>query len=236
MSANASAGFRLGGSGPHAGQPVLHMGLPLEQATAALIMIHGRGASAEDMLALVDNLALPGFAFLAPQASGHIWYPNRYDTPLAGNEPGLSSALSAIASLVELVRQHGIPPQRLILTGFSQGACLSAEYAARNAMRYGGVAVLAGGLIGPAGTPRDYPGSLAGTPVFLGCSDPDPYFTPQWVRYSAAALAALQARTDVRFYPDLGHRINLDMIHALRAMMAEISAPGAAAQTEKFGS
>jgi predicted esterase len=229
MSATPAAAVRLGGSGPHAGQPVLQAGEPLDKAQAALIMIHGRGATAEDMLALADNLDLPGFAVLAPQAAGHVWYPNRYDTPLAGNEPWLSSALSGIASLVELARQHGIPPERLILTGFSQGACLSAEYAARNAVRYGGVAVLAGGLIGPRDTPRDTPGSLAGTPVFLGCSDPDPYFTPQWVRYSAAALTAIGARADVRLYPDLGHRVNLDMIHALQAMMAGISIPNAPA-------
>jgi phospholipase/carboxylesterase len=216
------AALLLGGSGPHAGQPVLQAGEPLGTASAALIMLHGRGASAGDMLALADNLAMPGFAFLAPQAAGNVWYPNRYNTPLAGNEPWLSSALSGIASLVELAGQHSIPPRRLILTGFSQGACLSTEYAARNARRYGGLAALAGGLIGPKETPRDYPGSLEGTPAFFGCSDPDTYFTPEWIRYSAAALERLDARIDIRLYPDLGHRVNLDMIHALRTMMEEI--------------
>jgi phospholipase/carboxylesterase len=218
----ASSALRLGGSGPHAGQPILQAGEPLGQARAALIMLHGRGGSSGDMIALADNLVMPGFAFLAPQAADSVWYPNRYNTPLAGNEPWLSSALSGIDSLIELAGQYAILPERLILTGFSQGACLSTEYAVRNARRYGGLAALAGGLIGPKDIPRDYPGSLAGMPAFLGCSDPDTYFTPEWIHYSAAALERLDARIDIRLYPNLGHRINLDMIHALRAMMEGI--------------
>lgn len=221
MSANPSV-LILGGSGPHAGQPVLTAGEPLGQAKAALILVHGRGGSAEDMLSLAGNLQAPGFAFLAPQANGNVWYPNRYDTPLAGNEPWLSSALAGLGSLVDLAGEHAIPPERLILAGFSQGACLSAEYAARHARRYGGLGILAGGLIGPRETPRDYPGSLEGTPVFLGCSDPDPFFTPDWIRYSAAVFERLDSRVDIRLYPDLGHRINLDMIHVLREFMSAL--------------
>ena len=220
-----SPALTLGGSGPHAGQPVLTTGADLSAAKAAVIMIHGRGASAEIMLFLAGNLTEPGVAFLAPQAAGQIWYPNRYHTPLAGNEPWLSSALAGIAGLVDLAARHGIPPERLILTGFSQGACLCAEFAARNPRRYGGIGVLAGGLIGPRETPRDDPGSLEGTPVFFGCSDPDEFFSPDWITYSADVLQRMGARTEVRFYPNLGHRVNLDMIHALRALIDALPQP-----------
>ena len=209
-------------SGPHSGQPVRSAGVEWGQANAALILVHGRGASAADMLPLADNLAAPGWIYLAPEAFGHLWYPQRYDTPLEKNEPFLSSALAGLDWLVEQLGSAGIPPERIILAGFSQGACLSAEYAARHARRFGGVGVLAGGLIGPRETPRDYPGSLAGTPVFLGCSDPDPYFSPDWIHYSAAAFTRLGACVETQLYPNLGHRINLDMLRAVRSMIENI--------------
>jgi phospholipase/carboxylesterase len=208
--------------GPHAGQPVRSAGIELDKAHAAVILVHGRGASAQDMLPLVDHLSAPGFAYLAPEAFGDIWYPNRYDTPLAGNEPWLSSALSGLEGLVAQLGTLGIPPERIILTGFSQGACLCAEFAARNARRYGGLGVLAGGLIGPAETPRDYPGAFANTPVYLGCSDPDPYFTPTWIQYSADVFKRMGAAVKSRLFPDLGHRINLEMLQAVRAMVDAI--------------
>ncbi|HEU5229147.1 MAG TPA: phospholipase, partial [Ktedonobacteraceae bacterium] len=159
--------------GPHQGRPLLVVGEPLEKARAAMVMIHGRGASAEDILTLVPELNRPGFVYLAPQAANNAWYPNSFLAPLASNEPGLSSALAVIASIFERLAQAGISPEHTILLGFSQGACLSLEYIARNACLYGGVAGLSGGLIGPDGTPRDYQGSLASTPIFLGCSDID---------------------------------------------------------------
>src|SRR6266699_3571677 len=149
-------------SGPHQGQPVLTAGEALEKARAAMIMIHGRGASAEDILELAGELKQPGFAFLAPQARGYTWYPNSFLAPIESNEPGLSSGLAVIASLLAKLAQAGIPPERTILLGFSQGACLSLEFAARNARRYGGVVGLSGGLFGPDGTPRDYPGTFDG--------------------------------------------------------------------------
>jgi predicted esterase len=222
MHANPISILRLEGSGVHAHQPVLHSGAALDTAKAAVILIHGRGAQASDILSLAPDLAAPGFAFLAPQAAGNIWYPNRYDTPLAGNEPWLSSALESIEWLISTLQRIGIPPEKVILSGFSQGACLSAEFAARNSRRYGGVAVFAGGLIGPHDTPRTYPGSLDGTPVFFGCSDPDPYFSPEWIRYSAAVFERLDARIAVRMYPHLGHQVNQDMLNNLRNMMQGI--------------
>ena len=208
--------------GPHKGLPVLPRGEPFGTATRALIMVHGRGASAEDMLSLADNLAAPGFIYLAPQANGHLWYPNRYDTPLAQNEPSLSSALAAVGFLVDQAVQAGIPAERVVLTGFSQGACVSAEFTARNARRYGGLAVLAGGMIGPKETPRDYPGSLERTPVYLGCSDPDEYFPPGWIDYSAEVFRKLGGKVTQQFFPNLGHRVNLEEIHALRDIMQAV--------------
>jgi predicted esterase len=152
--------------GPHRGQVVWTTGEPLDRAKAAMIMIHGRGATAESILSLAEALNQPGFAYLAPQAAGYTWYPNSFLAPIPSNEPGLSSGLAVITSLFETLAEAGIPAERTMLLGFSQGACLSLEFTARNAQRYGGVAGLSGGLIGPDGTSRDYAGSLAGTPIF----------------------------------------------------------------------
>src|SRR6266705_2163923 len=153
-------------TGPHQGQPVLTAGEPLDKARAAMIMVHGRGASAEDILGLAAELNQPGFAYLAPQAAGYSWYPNSFLAPIASNEPGLSSGLAVIASILNQLTEAGISPERTILLGFSQGTCLSLEFAARHARRYGGIVGLSGGLIGPEGTPRNYPGPFDGTPVF----------------------------------------------------------------------
>jgi predicted esterase len=208
--------------GPHQGQPVLVTGEPLKSARAAMILIHGRGASAEDILTLVPELDQTGFAYLAPQAAGYTWYPYSFLAPLPSNEPWLSSALSVIASLFEQVAEAGIPAERTILLGFSQGACLSLEFAARNARRYGGVAALSGGLIGPDGTPRDYQGSLEGTPVFLGCSDVDSHIPKQRVQQSAEILQRLGGEVTMRLYPGMGHMVNEDEIEFVRGMMAAL--------------
>ena len=208
--------------GPHQGQPVLTAGEPLDKAKAAMIMVHGRGASAEDILSLTPELNQPGFAYLAPQAAGYAWYPNSFLAPIASNEPGLSSGLAVIASLLEKLAEVGIPPERTILLGFSQGACLSLEFAARNARRYGGLAGLSGGLIGPDGTPRDYPGSLDGTPVFLGCSDVDPHVPKKRVELSAEVLQRLGGNVITRLYPRMGHTINRDEIRQIQDMMSAL--------------
>jgi predicted esterase len=206
-------------AGPHQGQPVLTAGEPLDRARAAMILVHGRGASAEDILTLARELDGTGFAFLAPQAAGHTWYPNSFLAPLPSNEPGLSSGLAAIAALLERLGGAGIAPDRTILLGFSQGACLALEFAARNARRYGGVAGLSGGLIGPDGTPRDYSGALDGTPVFLGCSDVDPHIPAARVRESAAILRRLGGEVTDRLYPGLGHAVNPDELAAVQGLM-----------------
>jgi predicted esterase len=209
-------------SDPHRDQPILTAGAPLDRAPAAMLMIHGRGASAEDILALAAELGHPELAYVAPQAAGSTWYPHSFLAPLASNEPFLSSALAAVAAALARVAAAGIPPERTVLLGFSQGACLATEFAARHARRYGGVAGLSGGLIGPDGTPRDYPGSLAGTPVFLGCSDVDPHIPAARVRESAEVLRRLGGEIDARLYPGLGHTVNRDEIAAVREMLGRL--------------
>jgi phospholipase/carboxylesterase len=209
--------------GLHQGQPVLAVGKPLAQAKAAMVMIHGRGATAESILALADELEQPDFAYLAPQAAGNTWYPNRFTAPIASNEPHLSSALATIDELLDRLSEAGIQPENTILLGFSQGACLALEYAARNAHRYGGVVGLSGGLIGPDGTPRNYRGSLAGTPVFLGCSDVDFHIPKERVLHSADVLRGLGGEVTARLYPDMGHTINQDELDAVRRMMIAVA-------------
>jgi predicted esterase len=211
-------------SDPHANQPLQQRGAPLERARAALVLIHGRGASAADILGLADELPHPGFVYLAPQAAGGTWYPNRFVAPLASNEPWLASALRVVAGALSKLEAAGVPAERTILLGFSQGACLTLEFAARNARRYGGVAGLSGGLIGPDGTPRDYAGSLAGTPVLLGCSDVDLHIELHRVHEAAAVLGRMGAQVDERIYPGMGHTINQDEVEAVRAMMAALAA------------
>lgn len=208
---------------PHANQPVRMSGAPLASARVAMVMVHGRGASAESILTLAPALATPDVAFLAPQAAGGTWYPFGFMSPIEQNEPGITSAMHAITRVLETVAAAGIPPERTLLLGFSQGACLSSEYLARNARRYGGLAALSGGLIGPAGTPRDYPGSLGGTPVFMGCSDVDHHIPAQRVRESAKILEALGGAVDMRLYAGMGHTVNDEEIEAVRALLAGAS-------------
>jgi len=208
-------------AGPHDGQPVLLAGEPLDSASAAMILLHGRGASARDILTLAAEVPMPGFAFLAPEAAGGAWYPNRFMEPLESNEPWLSSALETVGRVLGLVDEQ-VPARSVILLGFSQGACLALEFAARAARRYGGLAGLSGGLIGPDGTPRDYPGSLDGTPVFLGCSDVDPHIPAQRVLDTAEVLRALGGEVTVKLYPGMGHEVNADELEHVRRMMAAV--------------
>ena len=207
----------------HQGQPPLAAGEPLERARGAVLMLHGRGATAEDILSFAGPLAQPGFAFFAPQAAGSSWYPNSFLDPLASNEPALSSALALLDTLLTRLSAAGMPAERTILLGFSQGACLALEYVARHARRYGGVVGWSGGLIGPDGMPRNYQGSLDGTPVFLGCSDRDPYIPLARVDLTAQVLRRLGGAVTERIYAGLGHSVNQDEIDAVRAMMAAVA-------------
>lgn len=213
-------------AGPHQGQPVRTAGVPLDQAVAAMVMVHGRGATAESILTLVPALGVSGFAFLAPQAAGNTWYPNSFLAPIPSNEPGISSGISAIRDIIAAVSDAGIPLSRTMLLGFSQGACLSLEYAARHASRYGGLACLSGGLIGPDGTLRNYEGSFDGTPAFLGCSDIDGHVPALRVTESASVLRHMGANVTMKLYPGMGHLVNEDEIAAVNAMMEEVAAGG----------
>ncbi len=187
-----------------------------------MLMVHGRGARAEDILSLADEFDQPGFAYLAPQAAGDSWYPNRFLAPLEENEPWLSSALGFVRNVLAEITNAGIPYERIMLLGFSQGACLSLEFAARNARRYGGLVGLSGGLIGPDDTPREYPGSLAGTAVFLGCSDVDFHIPKERVSETAQVMRRLGAEVTERFYPNMGHTVNRDEIDFVRGMMQRL--------------
>jgi predicted esterase len=206
-------------SDPHADRPVLWRGAPLSGARLAVILVHGRGGSAEDMLSLATELGVPDAAYAAPQAAGQTWYPYSFLAPLAQNEPGISSGLRVLSGLVDALAQHGLPPDRVGLLGFSQGACLALEFAARQAQRYAAVIGLSGGLIGPPGTPRDYPGSLHATPVFLGCSDVDPHIPLERVQESADVFRRLGAAVDERIYRQMGHTVNRDEVEAVRTLL-----------------
>ena len=217
-------------SRPHQGQPVLAAGAPLDQASAAMVLVHGRGATAESILTLTAEFDQPDFVYLAPQAAGNTWYPYSFLAPIAQNEPGITSGMTAIGDVLARITAAGIPLERTILLGFSQGACLALEFVARNARRYGGAVGFSGGLIGPEGTPRAYSGSLDGTPVFLGCSDIDPHIPKERVEHTAEVLERLDGQVTMRLYPGMGHTVNQDEIDFVRAMMASLEgsarAPG----------
>lgn len=198
---------------------MLSAGAPLAEARAAVIMLHGRGGSAEDILSLGREFDTGDIAFVAPQAPGRSWYPFSFLAPIAQNEPFLSDALATVGATVASVGEH-IAADKIFLLGFSQGGCLALEYGARNARRYGGLIGLSAGLIGPRDTPRSYSGSLDGTPVFLGCSDIDAHI-PLWrVNESAKVLRELGGAVTENIYPGMGHTIIADEIAVARDMLA----------------
>jgi phospholipase/carboxylesterase len=200
------------------GQRVVHAGEPLGSMRAAMILLHGRGATAEDIITVADEVQQPGWTYLAPQAAGNTWYPNPFTAPIETNEPHLSSALSMVSTLVERLEAR-VPAKRIVLLGFSQGACLTLEWAARNARRFGAVIGLSGGLIGPDGTPRDYPGKFDATPVFLGCSDIDDHIPAARVLESADVLRANGADVTDVLYPGMGHTVNRDELEHVQRLI-----------------
>ncbi|WP_142846153.1 alpha/beta hydrolase [Telmatospirillum sp. J64-1] len=195
-------------------------GAPLTRAKAAMILLHGRGASAESMFPLAEVFAQPDIAYVAPQAPGGTWYPHSFLAPLEQNEPFLSRSLTLVGELVEDLVGQGFGPERVALLGFSQGGCLGLEFAARNAKRYGAVIGLSAALIGPEGRPREDEDGLAGTPVFLGCSDIDPHIPLARVQDSARVLEELGGKVTMRLYPGMGHSINEDEIRHVRIALA----------------
>lgn len=212
----------MGNAGPHQGQPVLAAGVPLPDARAAMILVHGRGATAASILELARLLPHPAMAYFAPQAQGNTWYPFSFLAPMNQNQPGLDSGLQVLGDLVAQVEAAGIPAERILLAGFSQGACLASEFMARHARRYGGLLVFSGGVIGPPGTPRDYAGSLDGTPVFIGCSDVDFHIPLERVDETAVVFAALGAQVDKQIYPGMGHTIIQDEIDRANTIVTAV--------------
>ena len=191
---------------------IVTAGKPLQPATRVLIMLHGRGGSAEDILSLSAHLDVAQFTLLAPQATNHSWYPYSFLAPASQNEPWLSSALQLLKELVEEVLQKGVPPENIFFLGFSQGACLSLEFVTRNAARYGGVVAFTGGLIGDKINSENYKGDFQHTPVFIGTSDPDPHVPVERVHASTRILKNMHAAVTEKVYPGMGHTINQDEI------------------------
>ena len=188
-------------------------------ARLTMILVHGRGASAADILGVAGEIGADDVAYVAPDAPGRTWYPYSFLVPLEQNEPQLSSALDTLHRIVADLGRQGVTTDRIGLLGFSQGACLSLEYVARHPTRYAAVVGFSGGLIGPPGTPRRYAGSLDGTPVFLGCSDIDPHIPLARVHETRDVLTALGAMVDERIYPSMGHTINRDELDAARRLL-----------------
>ena len=203
------------------GQRVLQAGGPITSARAAMILLHGRGATADDIMTIASEVQRPGWVYLAPQAAGNTWYPNPFTSPLESNEPYLSAALDMVSKLVERV-EPTVPAQRIAILGFSQGACLALEWSARNARRFGAVIGLSGGLIGPDGTPRDYSGSFDATPIFLGCSDVDPHIPMRRVVEAGEVLKSMGGDVTVRFYPGMGHLVSGEEIATIQETVAAI--------------
>jgi predicted esterase len=216
---------------PHQGQPVRTAGASIPDASAAVVLFHGRGGTATDILLLSDDLDRPAVTYRAPQASDRTWYPHSFLAPLQKNEPHLSSALQAASDVVATLADEGIPPDKTLLLGFSQGACLALEFAARHPDRYGGVVALSGGLIGngerdadpPEDKTFDYDGSLDDTPVFLGCSDRDPHIPLRRVEQTAETLERHGAAVTKRIYEGMGHTITADEIDHARTFLDRLT-------------
>jgi predicted esterase len=206
----------------HATQPVLQVGKSVKETSRVVVLLHGRGSSADAMRPLAEAIDDGDISFLIPQAARNSWYPYSAFGPIDLNEPDLSMALARIDMLIDHLHEIGIPNERIVLGGFSQGACLAAEYVARNAARYGGLFVWSGALIGPKGSPRDYPGSLADMPVFIGSSDEDPWVSHDLVADTARVLERMGGNVDFRTYPGMGHTVVQDEIDAVRGLLAGV--------------
>ena len=206
----------------HGDQPLLREGTELSAADAAVVLLHGRGASARSILGLTEEFDAEGVAYLAPQAAQRTWYPQSFLEPIERNEPWLTAALDRVGDVVAEAADE-VSTERVALIGFSQGACLASEWTARNARRYGGLAALSGGLVGPDGTPRDYGGTLDGTPVFLGCSDVDPHIPVERVHETRDVFERLGGDVTESIYEGMGHGINADEIERVSAMVETLS-------------
>lgn len=207
----------------HRGQPIITAGAENDRANLIVILLHGRGSNAQAMVPLAEALSMDGIRFVIPQAGLNRWYPQTAFGPLEANEPDLSSALALIDNLVEAAHEKGFSDAQIFLGGFSQGACLAAEYVARNAKKYAGLFLFSGALIGPKGMTRDYPGSFDKMPAFIGGSDVDPWVSHDLFLDTASVFQSMGAEVDFRSYPGMGHTINEDEISRVREMLANTS-------------
>jgi len=205
----------------HQGQPITTIEPKNGYTSSIVILLHGRGASAEAMIPIADALSVEGVRFMIPQAGLNRWYPESAFGPLEANEPDLSSAFTRIDSIVESAHKNGFLNEQIFFGGFSQGACLASEYVARNAQKYGGLFVFSGALIGPRGMTRDYDGSFHNMPVFIGGSDVDPWVSHDLMADTAAVFQNMGAEVDFRTYRDMSHTINADEISSVRGMLAK---------------
>ncbi|MCW9708953.1 alpha/beta hydrolase [Fodinibius salsisoli] len=208
--------------GPHQQSKAFEHGASLSRAKAAMIMVHGRGATAKGMFPLADAFAQPDFHYVAPQAENRTWYPYSFLEPKEKNQPGISSGLQLLHDQLESVVQAGIPKEKIILLGFSQGACLATEFAARHPQKLGGIVAFSGGLIGPQIDETNYTGSLDQSPVFMGCSDYDPHIPQERVDETEAVFKRLNAAVNKQIYKGMGHTINKEEIKEVRAIMADL--------------
>jgi phospholipase/carboxylesterase len=211
--------------GPHQGTDRRRAGVPPEEARAGVVLVHGRGATAQGILDLAREISVERVAYLAPQADRNTWYPQSFLAPVSANEPGRTSGLRAVADAVGTLTDAGVPVERVVVGGFSQGACLATESVARNPRRYGGAFALSGGLIGETVAVEDYAagneGALDGTPVFLGCSDVDPHIPEERVHETREVFEALGAEVTERIYGGMGHTVNPDELEHVRRIVRE---------------
>ncbi len=201
---------------------ILTAGRPLKDAGKALIMIHGRGGSAEDILSLASHLEVKDFALLAPQATNSSWYPYAFLAPPAQNEPWLSSALALLREIMNDVTAQGIAEENIYFTGFSQGACLMLEFVTRNAARYGGIAAFTGGLIGDKIYPENYKGDFKNTPIFIGSGNPDPHIPVERVYATTNILKSMHADVTEKIYANMGHTITMEEIELANKLVFKV--------------
>lgn len=222
----------------HLEQPVIRRGVPLKESRAAVIMMHGRNRTTEDILGLVDRINLPEVHYLAPQAAENSWYPSGFTAPLEENEPYLSDALDCCHARVSMLVEQGVPKSKIIWLGFSQGACLTAEYTVRHPDEYGGIVLYTGGVIGPGGTTWNKGGSFQGTPVFLGSSDIDSWVPESRVHATAAVFKQMGAKTTTEIYKGMDHLINDEEVMHARRMIERVQSTGFVlenSRSEKLG-
>lgn len=205
--------------GPHQNSNILTHGASPKEAEFAMIMIHGRGASAESIITLSNEFDTGNIHYRAPQANQFTWYPYSFLQPTERNEPGLSSGLQVIFDIISDLQKEGIPKEKIVLLGFSQGACLATEFVARHPARYGGLVALSGGLIGESVQEEEYKGDLEGTPYFIGCSDVDPHIPVERVNESVKVLEKLGAEVTKKIYPGMGHTVNQDEIEHIKKIL-----------------